>query len=158
MAESTRDPGVIVVIVSDPGYAALRTLWDLKRGSRRFPAWTDFAADELKPYWPNAIVLDVLADRETFRYRHFGSVLMALFNQDFTGLTTKDLPLTNQQGIERDYARALQGDPLSVTNERRLEGVRYRNVQKLILPMGESSETVDTLLVLLGVDPVRLGT
>jgi hypothetical protein len=40
--------------------------------------------------------------------------------------------------------------------ERRIDGIRYRNVHKLILPLGKDGETVDTLLVLLGVEPVKL--
>ena len=142
--------------VSDPGYDALRGLWDLKRGSNRMPAWSAFTQAELKQFWPHMMVLEVLPGGRDFRYRHYGAGLAILFAHDFTDVTTSSLPPTERARVERDYLLALNGEPMTVINERRVDGIRYRNVHKLILPLGESGETVDTLLVLLGVDPATV--
>lgn len=141
--------------VSDPGYDALRGLWESKRGGRRFPAWRAFTREELQRFWPHLMVLDVLEGPD-FRYRHYGAGLAILFTHDFTGATTSSLPSTERQRVERDYVQALDGVPRDVVMERRIDGIRYRNVHKLILPLGEDGEAVDTLMVLLGVDPVKL--
>ncbi len=141
--------------MSDPGYEALRGLWEQKRGSKRFPAWKDFAQVELKPFWPHLMLLDVLPGPD-FRYRHYGAGLAILFGNDFTDHTTSSLPPSERHRVEHDYQQTLGGEPHFVTMERRVDGIRYRNVHKLILPLGESGETVDTLLVLLGVDPAKI--
>jgi hypothetical protein len=141
--------------MSDPGYEALRGLWDSKHGSKRFPAWSDFDQAELKRFWPHLMVLDVLPGQD-FRYRHYGAGLAILFAHDFTDTVTSSLPPSERQRVEHDYVQALDGQARDVVMERRVDGIRYRNVRKLILPLGKDGETVDTLLVLLGVESAKI--
>ncbi|GIL40840.1 hypothetical protein [Roseiterribacter gracilis] len=101
------------------------------------------------------MLLDVLPGPD-FRYSHYGAGLTILFGNDFTNRTTSSLASPERQRVERDYLQALEGEPCFVTMERRIDGIRYRNVHKLILPLGTDGERVDALLVLLGVDPVRV--
>ncbi|MDB5366901.1 MAG: hypothetical protein JWM77_2828, partial [Rhodospirillales bacterium] len=81
--------------MGDPGYEALRGLWEKKRGGRRFPAWSDFASGELARFWPHTMVLEVLDGRD-FRYRHYGAGLAILFGNDFTDRTTSSLPVNER--------------------------------------------------------------
>jgi hypothetical protein len=138
--------------VRDPGYTALRGLWEKKRGSRRYPARKAFAPRELDLFRTHLMLLEVLPGPD-FRYAQYGAGLAILFGRDLTDQTTTSLHPTERDPVLHDYVAALDGAPRFVTQERRTAGGRHRTVQKLILPLGDGEAQVDHLLVLVGLDP-----
>lgn len=69
--------------------AALRTLWEQKRGERAMPCRGDLSVADLRPWLGNLALIDLDSAGETFRL--CGTNLFPRFGGDATGLRVADL-------------------------------------------------------------------
>ena len=94
----------------EPNYQVCYAYWQRLKGSRRSPTWREWdwleIPSKLIPYFiiVDVIIVDVLYDPLTFRYRFWGTASVAMHNKDFTGLTTGDIRSSITRDItERQY-------------------------------------------------------
>src|SRR5437762_4482559 len=71
--------------ITHPRLKTLHTLWDLKRGSRRFPARADFAFKDLRQWLGHIALVDVAQKPTRFRIRLLGTRLVKYAGADHTG-------------------------------------------------------------------------
>lgn len=72
-------------VIREPLLAGLRSLWEEKRAGRPLPARADFDIADLRPFFGNLFLLDVLQDGRDFRFRLLGTNLTERFGRDSTG-------------------------------------------------------------------------
>lgn len=131
-------------------------LWQAKRRDRRLPARSDLTHDELKPWFGNLILLDVIDGGRDFRYRLFGMNIVRQAGFDMTGKFLSEYPipdvlphfLTTHREVVRRAAPAFS------EHNPRVALVRKR--RRLIVPFGDDGRTVDrTMTVNYAVEVVR---
>lgn len=142
------DPAVIhgvseADLAMDERLLGLFRLWNRKRGDRVLPARHDIRPEELKPWFGNLIVLDVLDGGRDFRYRLFGTAIVFQAGFDMTGKLLSEYPIkevlpfflaTHREVVRRATPAFGEHNPCVAT-------VRKR--RRLILPFGEDGKTVD---------------
>ncbi len=64
------------------GFAAL---WHDKRGDCRLPQRSDFAIEDMQPWFGHVIIMDAVDTARDFRYRLIGTGITGFLNRDFTG-------------------------------------------------------------------------
>lgn len=64
------------------GFAAL---WHEKRGACRLPLRSDFAFEDLQPWFGNVIIMDAIDGADDFRYRLIGTGITGFLDRDYTG-------------------------------------------------------------------------
>jgi len=121
-------------------------LWQSKRRGRRLPARGDLRPEELKPWFGNLIVLDVIDAGRDFRYRLFGTNIVRQAGFDMTGKLLSEYPIKDALphffATHREVVR--RATPAFGEHNPRVVHVRRR--RRLILPFGEDGKTVDRTL------------
>lgn len=155
------DPAVVYDVSEadlavDQRLLGLFRLWQSKRGGRRLPARADLRPEELKPWFGNLIVLDVIDGGADFRYRLFGVNIARQAGFDMTGKLMSEYPIKDVLpyflATHREVVR--RAVPAFGEHNPRVAIVRKR--RRLILPFGEDGSTVDrTLTANYAVEVVR---
>lgn len=83
--------------------AALRTLWDRKRGERAMPCRTELSVADLRPWLGNLALIDLDGNGAVFRL--CGTNLFPRFGRDVTGLRVADLPGESGQSFRDGISR-----------------------------------------------------
>jgi hypothetical protein len=68
--------------LDDPVHMALFYVWQRSRGGREMPAESDVDFEDLAPILSHIGLVDVLDERQCFRYRHIGPWSTALLSSD----------------------------------------------------------------------------
>lgn len=138
-----------------PPQDRMLTLWDDRRGDRRWPARADFEVDDFQATIGRVLLLDVEWPEDAgrvYRYRLFGTWVVEEIGQDLTGLTTGALTFDWQRGFaHRIYDRVCEtGGPVACI--RWQIGAQFLAGHVLLaLPLG--GDRVDMILTLYGPIP-----
>jgi hypothetical protein len=129
-----------------------RTLFDYwlaKRGSRRMPARADIDPAELVALLPNLMLVDVVGDPARFRFRLVGTRVVRAAGEDRTGHFFDEYPFFRAYPtvLEQYRQAATAVEPLLATEIffNREHGTAY-DVERLLLPLGQSEAKTDMLL------------
>ena len=129
------------------------TLWQDLRGARLFPARARMSPRVLGTLLRHAILIKVLDDGAEFQIRIMGDAILAVQEDPIQGLTTAEIDkMLPGYGavLHWIYTRASSGKaPLAFRGlfRREADG-RIFDREHLLLPLGETDETVDYLLSL----------
>ena len=148
--------------LTDPRLAALYAYWDGKRADRSMPARGDIDPVEMRPWLGNLLLIDVTPDGR-FVYRLYGTRFVDSFGLDMTGRSVDELPADQRDRVRSDYeAVRSTGQPRarlytalfdsSPSGLRPATATTLRTPQvvtweRLVLPLGETAQTVAMLLV-----------
>jgi hypothetical protein len=77
--------------ICHPKLHALHELWQAKRDARAMPSRGDFDWADLRPWFGNLILVDVIDDGADFHYRLWGSELAQLLGYELTGRRMSDV-------------------------------------------------------------------
>ena len=75
----------IVQQSSHPMVRRFSDMWGTKRRDGRLPSRSDFAVEELLPWFGHVIIMDVIDGAADFRYRMIGTEITRFLNRDYTG-------------------------------------------------------------------------
>ena len=93
--------------------------WELKRGNRPRPKWSDMELMDIHDIMPFVYVKDLIEDGSNFQYRYWGTYLSHYLGYDMSGKTARDhytgehLVMT----IDRHVELLQAGEPLISTGK-----------------------------------------
>ncbi len=135
--------------IKDDRLRRLYTYWDMKRGTRRFPARRDLDPLDFSYVMGHVMLIDVAYDPLRFRFRLYGTAL--LDRHQASDMTGKNLEEHQRPGF-RDYLRTVwtetitRGAPSHGFFDRLVDD-DLRQFESLRLPLSSDGATIDMLLV-----------
>lgn len=133
-----------------PGDSRLDALLDLYRRLRirgSVPRKMLFDAFVLRPWLGNLAIVEVIAGGHDFRYRLFGTKLVAAAGQDVTGKLISQIQGPKRDAILREYRLAAQTRKAVTVRARSLVAQEEMQLERLVLPLRGGGRTIDYLLV-----------
>lgn len=129
-----------------PQLRDLLALWTAKRGERGLPARRDFSWMELRPWFGNLILVDVIGDGEDFLYRLWGSELARFLGYELTGRRSSEVESWLGPNPMREYRQVCRTrEPLSVL-VRIPDSKDTVRMDKLDLPLSGDGRRVDKVM------------
>jgi hypothetical protein len=123
--------------------------WHAKRGARRMPARADIDPADLVKMLPNLMLVDVVGDAPRFRFRLVGTRVVRASGEDRTGHFLDEYPFFRAYPTVLEQYRQVvtEAEPLLATEIffNREHGTAY-DVERLLLPLGQSETRADMLL------------
>jgi hypothetical protein len=125
--------------------AALRALWDQKRGERAMPCRGDLSVADLRPWLGNLALIDLGSTGDTFRL--CGTNLFPRFGGDVTGLRVVDLRGEGGRAI-RDCVARLRAErvPHLESHTQIIHGEQV-TFNELALPLSNGDAELKVVLV-----------
>lgn len=151
IAERTKVPGRCDPTLSfeTPELVQALALWQEKAAGREMPLRSDISARTLKPFLPNLIVVDIVADSQTRRYRArlMGTAISYVFG-DHTGKFIDEAvapPFRERWSAALDAA-VVAGRPLRFAGRVEYAGQDYLSAELLLAPFGAPDRTAEAVL------------
>ena len=103
--------------------------------------------EEIIPYLPNVMVIQVEQRPLRFRFRIVGTYLVSIYGQEYTGKYLDELDLDeHRRVITCDYLEASQcGIAHCDEYAHVMHADRYRHFERLLLPLAADGRNVDML-------------
>ena len=134
--------------LDDPVHMALFHVWLRHRGRRAMPAENEIDFEDLAPILPHIGMVDVLDDRQVFRYRHIGpwstSLLSSDAGEEDIDAATSAPHLRWLHDLYADVAR--RQAPVYSECVYKAENMRRIWTMRLVLPLAGDRDDVDSLL------------
>ena len=133
--------------ISDPSLRRLFDYWQDKRGTNRFPSRNDICPFEMSYLLGSIFLVDIEGDSPKFRYRLFGTKLVARANYELTGKHVEDIPAPDMREVMRQGYHDLVRLKASVVirDSHFLDG-QLQPFEVLLLPMASDHNLVDLIL------------
>jgi hypothetical protein len=131
--------------------AALRRLWEQKRGERAMPCRADLSVVDLRPWLGNLALIDLDSTGDTFRL--CGTNLFPRFGGDVTGLRVADLRGDDGRSFRDGMARVRAGQVPSAESHMQIIHGEEVTFNELALPL--STGGVELKVVLFASYPAK---
>ena len=139
-------------VITTPQLRSLLDLWAAKCAGRALPSRADFSDADLRPWFGNLLMVDVIEGPHQFRFRLMGTSLVDAACRELTGKFFDEADITGYEpDVLDDYAEVLRScAPLCKT--RRYNPTpgtfmdHWRVYERLLLPLANDGETVDRIL------------
>jgi hypothetical protein len=135
-----------------PQLRSLSELWQTKCNGDFLPSRADFADDDLRPWFGNLLLVDVVNDEHRFRFRLMGTSLVDAASRELTGKFFDEADISGYEpDVLEDYAEVLS-TRVPVCKTRRYNPVpgtfmdHWRIYERLLLPLANDGRTVDKIL------------
>lgn len=145
-------PGAIEPL-AEPTHQSLKDLhayWLAKKGTKVAPPRSAIVPDEIVALLPYIALIDVVAgDPLRYRFRLFGTALVAAYGQDVTGKYVDEIDLNGigPDVIEHVTRVVRECSPLAVrTRFTKTGDQRYVQYERIGLPLSEDGSTVNMIL------------
>jgi hypothetical protein len=139
--------------LQQPNHQSLKDLyvyWLSKKGARIAPARSAILPEEIVTHLPRIALVDVIGDLPRFRFRLFGSGLVAAYGQDLTGkfldeidLGTKSVPEAFQHAVRVVRECRPHFGRTRFTKQGDNRRVEY---ERIVLPLSADGSTVNMIL------------
>jgi hypothetical protein len=132
---------------ADQRLQAVYAYWQRKRGARAMPSRADIEPMEMAPLLQHLMLVDV-EEGPRFRYRLFGTAVVAAFGMDPTGQYVDAV----MQGAYKEFLLGLYRDvvalrrPVYSTSVYGTQRDAAMWTERLMLPLSTNGETVDKVL------------
>ena len=131
---------------------SLHVHWESLSGDRPGPSLKKFDLLSIpSPLLPNTVVVDYLADNDTFKFRYYGSIIAERHSQEMTGKTPADFRWRPfGEALEKEYRDFLKrGKPefivFSFTNE-----IGVIELHKVLrMPLSEDGKTITGIIAII---------
>lgn len=139
------------VVRNFPDIEPFVTLWNEKRGQRKFPAWRDFDFFDFKGWWGWIVVEDVLATAPLrICFRLWGTLVTDLYGADLTHISADrlaeefywDEDVLMRERVMETGEIGIAAGPVAWA-EKQIPCYRY-----FLFPMADDQEAVDKFLIL----------
>ncbi|MFC3674411.1 PAS domain-containing protein [Ferrovibrio xuzhouensis] len=141
--------------IGNPALAALYDLWQRKRSGRPAPSRADFDLADLRPWFGQLMLLDVIDGGRDMRYRLYGTGLVSIFGFDLTGRRVSEVAdLIGTRPLEeyREVASLMMPAHVSRMSPSARE---YLALDKLALPLIDDDGRVNKILGAIYLSPVE---
>jgi hypothetical protein len=132
-----------------PTLRALAAYWNGKRLGRAMPPRAAIHPEEMVPWLPNLMLLDVIGDLPRFRVRLFGTGLVHAYGGEITGrwMDECDLNSVTAQLVEQMIEVVRNGAP-NVVHARytKVHDGRYLDYERIALPLSADGKRVNMIL------------
>jgi hypothetical protein len=137
----------------EPSHASLKDLhayWLSKKGARVAPPRSAILPEEIVVHLPHIALVDVMGDPPRFRFRLFGSSLVAAYGQDITGKFADEIDL-GKTSVPEFFELALsvvrEVSPRFGRTQFTKQGDRRRvEYERALLPLSNDGSTVSMIL------------
>lgn len=138
--------------ITTPQLRSLLELWTARCMGRPLPSRADFSDEDLRPWFGNLLMVDVVEGPHQFRFRLMGTSLVDAACRELTGKFFDEADITGYEpDVLDDYAEVVRSRaPLCRT--RRYDPTpgtfmeHWRVYERLLLPLGSDGEAVDRIL------------
>jgi hypothetical protein len=127
----------------------LRAYWLAKKGARIAPPRSAIDPAEIVKLLPHVALVDVVGDPPRFRFRLFGTALVAAYGEDLTGKFGDELDLDVRPEIHRLLSKVVREccEDVALIHFTRREAPRYVEYERILLPVSNDGSTVDMILI-----------
>ncbi len=139
--------------LSEPSHQSLKDLhayWLSKKGTRKAPPRSAINPDEIVKQLSSIALLDVVGDPPRFRFRLFGTGLVAAYGQDLTGKFADEIDVGDKVPPEMlgRATKVVRECCINVARSRYTKKSDRRRVEyeRILLPLSEDGETVNMIL------------
>lgn len=139
--------------LAQPTHQSLKDLqayWQSKKGTGKAPARSAISPDEIVKQLSSIALLDVVGDPPRFRFRLFGTGLVAAYGQDLTGKFADELDIGGDVLPEMlaSVTKVVRECCVHVGRSRyNKKGDRRRiEYERIFLPLSEDGKTVNMVL------------
>lgn len=137
-------------VITTPQLRSLLELWAAKRAGRALPSRADFSDEDLRPWFGNLLMVDVVEGAHQFRFRLMGTSLVDAACRELTGKFFDEADISGYEpDVLEDYAEVLRSRaPFCKTRRYNpTPGMEHWRVyERLLLPLSNDGETVDRIL------------
>lgn len=135
-----------------PQLQRLLALWQARNGPERLPMRSDFADEDLRPFFGNIFIVDVLPQAPYFKFRLYGLSLVNAANREWTGKTMDEIDISPYApDVFDDYHRVRDGGQ-PMAQLRSFEPPpgtftdQWRRYERLLLPLGQGGRKVEQIM------------
>jgi hypothetical protein len=139
--------------LSEPHHPSLRQLhayWQSKKGTQIAPSRSAILPEEIVAHLPHVALVDVIGDPLRFRFRLFGSALVAAYGQDLTGkfLDEIDFGAWSISEIAARATKVVRDCKMHVGRMRFTKKGDNRRIEyeRILLPLSNDGSTVSMIL------------
>ena len=139
-------------VITTPQLRTLAELWASKRRDDAIPCRSDFSDDDLRPWFGNLLMVDVVDGTHKFRFRLMGTSLVDAACRELTGKFFDEADISGYEpDVLDDYAGVLQ-TRAPVCKTRRYSPApgtfmeHWRIYERLLLPLATDGSTIDRIL------------
>jgi hypothetical protein len=139
-------------VITTPQLRSLAELWASKRRDSGLPCRADFSDDDLRPWFGNLLMVDVVDGPHRFRFRLMGTSLVDAASRELTGKFFDEADISGYDpDVLEDYAEVVRtGGPLCKTRHYDpTPGTfmdHWRTYERLLLPLASDGKTIDRIL------------
>lgn len=149
MYQSSQPPLPTITV---PQLRSLSELWLAKCHSGQLPARADFADEDLRPWFGNLLLVDVVDGPQRFRFRLMGTSLVDAAHRELTGKFFTEADISGYEpDVLEDYAEVVRSRA-PVCKTRRYNPVpgtfmdHWRIYERLLLPLANDGRNIDKIL------------
>jgi hypothetical protein len=139
-------------VITTPQLQALVELWAHKRRGDAFPSRADFSDEDLRPWFGNLLMVDIVDGPHRFRFRLMGTSLVDAACRELTGKFFDEADISGYEpDVLDDYAEVLRSRiPVCKTRQYNpMPGTfmdHWRVYERLLLPLASDGQTIDRIL------------
>jgi hypothetical protein len=139
-------------VIATPQLRSLMELWASKRHSEALPCRSDFSDDDLRPWFGNLLVVDVVEGPHKFRFRLMGTSLVDAASRELTGKFFDEADISGYEpDVLDDYADVVR-TRMPICKMRRYNPTpgtfmdHWRVYERLLLPLASDGKAIDRIL------------
>src|SRR5690349_9899342 len=143
---------IAMPVIANQQLRALADLWVSKRHGDALPSRSDFSDDDLRPWFGNLLMVDVVEGPHRFRFRLMGTSLVDAASRELTGKFFDEADISGYEpDVLDDYAEAVR-TRAPVCKTRRYSPQpgafmdHWRLYERLLLPLASDGKAVDRIL------------
>jgi hypothetical protein len=139
-------------VVTNPQLRTLAELWASKRRDDHLPCRSDFSDEDLRPWFGNLLMVDVVEGAHRFRFRLMGTSLVDAACRELTGKFFDEADISGYEpDVLDDYAEVVRSRA-PVCKTRRYNphpGTfmdHWRVYERLLLPLASDGNGIDRIM------------
>jgi len=143
---------MLMPVIATPQLRSLAELWSSKRRNEALPCRSDFSDDDLRPWFGNLLIVDVVDGPHRFRFRLMGTSLVDAASRELTGKFFDEADISGYDpDVLEDYAEVVRTrTPFCKTRHYSpTPGAfmdHWRVYERLLLPLAADGQTIDRIL------------
>jgi hypothetical protein len=139
-------------VINNPQLRSLAELWASKRRENALPCRSDFTDEDLRPWFGNLLMVDVVEGPHRFRFRLMGTSLVDAASRELTGKFFDEADISGYEpDVLDDYAEAVRTrSPVCKTRRYNPNPGSFmdhwRVYERLLLPLARDGKAIDRIL------------
>jgi len=139
-------------VITTPQLQALVELWAARRRGDLLPCRSDFTDQDLRPWFGNLLMVDVVDGPHQFRFRLMGTSLVDAASRELTGKFFDEVDISGYEpDVLEDYAETVRRRTpfCKIRHYNPTPGTfmdHWRDYERLLLPLASDGRKIDRIL------------